>query len=491
MARVVIDQALIPKGPVAHPSLRGCLVPALLAGAIVAFTVWRMTAISFAPFGAIAPLKEALRTSVSSRTRILQPGRLLASPGGDQLFVVVRNFEQSRYTDALARFDLATGTRAWEQPASYQSSFVADASRVYVTHKSRLVAYDREKGTALWEAALSDQVQATCDGCLGLVGARIVAHTADETLQMFDGATGRVVMSRELGRPNRVAVVGDRLLVVARDRKTSTVQAVVVDADGRDERTFPVRCPGEWGNNGALGWNDFAYADPATRTLVAWYQGGCVQRYDLSTGTLVSKASTSNAASIGSNAAVLAANGVLYLAEDENLHALAPGASRPVLVANVPDYSLRPVGASRSVVVLRARRRIGSTHFEIWGLDARTGVRLWQIKMGDGARPMEPPDEFVGILAPDRDDTAFAADVSGDRLRVVRAGGKGGPWVSVETVDLATGTSRGEKRVQVDAGDHWSAPRTLGWRANAVWLLVDGRATAIDLEAGTVLSRVP
>jgi outer membrane protein assembly factor BamB len=484
---VAINVSQIPRGPVARPSAVGCLVPLLLAGGIIAFTTWRMGSISFGP--PQQPFQHA-ETAVTTRTRILQPERLLPGAGSEQIFAIVRNYGGSKHQDALARFDLASGARTWELPATYQSAFAADDRRVFVTSKSRLGAYDRANGSAIWEVSLSDEVQGDCEDCLGAFAGRVVAHTKDEALQVFDAATGRAVMSRELGRPNRVSIVGDRLLVIARDAKGGAVNATVIDADGREAVSFPVRCSAEWGS-GALGWSDFTYADASSGTLVAWYEGGCVQRYDLAAGALTSSIVTDRTASLGANAAVVPANGVLYLGEDENLHALPLSGGRPIRLANAPDYSIRPIGTSGAVVVVRARRRVGSTRFEIWGIEARTGARLWQLKMGDGARPVEPPDEFIGTLAPDRDDVAFTAHVDGDRLRIVKAGGRGGPWVSVEVVDLATGTSKGEKRISVEASDHWNAPRVFGWRGPVVWLLVDGRATSIDTAEGKILSQIP
>ena len=483
-----VTVSAIPIGPVARPSIVGCLMPVLLATGIVAFTVWRLGQVSF---GSVSPVAQALGTTATNRTRMLQPGRLLPLPGGnDQLFAIARNYGGSQYPDALVRYDVTTGARAWEQAGTYQSQFTADAARVFLSSKSRLTAHDRASGRVLWQVNLADEIHASCDECLAVVGSRVVARTRDDTLQMFDAATGRIVFSRALGRPNRLAVFDDRLLVIAPRRTGAQVDATVIDADGRDERTFPVRCAAEWGA-GALGWSDFTWVDAPAHALLAWYEGGCVQRYDLDTGRLTSSAATSRSASFGSAPAVVSGAGVLYLGEGENLHALPLDGGRPTRLMSEADFSLRPIGASAGVVAVRARRTRGTEHFELWGVDARNGRRLWQITMRDGARPMDPPDEFNGTLARDRDDSAFAAHVDGTALRVVRAGGRSGLWVSVESVDLATGTATGEARLPIEASDHVSAPRVFAWRGPVAWLLLDGRATAIDTAAGTVIARIP
>ncbi len=151
---------------------------------------------------------------------------------------------------------------------------------------------------------------------------------------------------------------------------------------------------------------------------------------------------------------------IYYYIEDKLVRVDKASGELQVLLTNT-DYETLPLAVQGSNLLVRARVTRGSERFELWGLDAASGSRTWQIDMGK-ARPVEPPDELVGLVDEDQSGFTWKLDENGLVLLRFEAAPN---QVVVQTIDPAKGTVDQEITVPLKAvsGDFYAAPKLIGW----------------------------
>jgi hypothetical protein len=277
---------------------------------------------------------------------------------------------------------------------------------LYVTFDDQLKALSAVDGEMVWESGLSDLVDERCEGCIQVVGDRVLVLTVDNVLHGFNASTGQgkwLVRLNEDTPPHTgegriaFAIVGDQLAIQDRievgDRSREAI--VIYDPqDGRPVRNLVPTCS-DWP---AI---DLAIIDPVTDQIVFVDSGigfdpFCAESWDPATGQLrwksVADSSMHPAFNVSdlmstANRAEHAAFGprFVFLGGDaliEDLDGVIMAIDRQGgevfrLLAE-PDYELAPLGATEEMLALHARRTRGSERNEIWGVDVEGGATIWK-----------------------------------------------------------------------------------------------------------------
>jgi hypothetical protein len=66
-------------------------------------------------------------------------------------------------------------------------------------------------------------------------------------------------------------------------------------------------------------------------------------------------------------------------------------------IVTVENYDLVPLLEGEGILLVRAKRTLGSTRFELWGMDVDSGEVLWQKQMPN-SEPIDPPDAMSGLV---------------------------------------------------------------------------------------------
>ncbi|MGB3713327.1 MAG: PQQ-binding-like beta-propeller repeat protein [Candidatus Promineifilaceae bacterium] len=277
---------------------------------------------------------------------------------------------------------------------------------LFVTVDDNIRALSVVDGEMAWESRLSDLVDERCVGCIQVVDDRVVVLTVDNVLQGFDAGTGRQEWLVRLNADTpphtgegriAFAVVGDQLAIQDRieDGDQSREAIVIYDPqDGQPIRELVPACS-DWSVI------DLAIVDPVTEQIVFVDSGTgfdpfCAESWDPETGQMqwqsVTDYSMHPAFSVSDlMSTVTRAEQVAYgprfifLGGDvptEDLDGMIMAIDRQGgevfrLLAKA-DYELAPLGATREMLALHARRTRGSERDEIWGIEVDSGANVWK-----------------------------------------------------------------------------------------------------------------
>jgi outer membrane protein assembly factor BamB len=426
--------------------------------------------------------------STLSSLRASTPAMLFPANDGQAIDSLVYTYNGANDSSFLTYLDGETHTARWHSPPlgedSYNVAMAGNDELIFVAVKTEIMALDRRSGQVSWQASISDELPTGCaSGCLRVVGQRVVALAKDGELYGLDARTGRTVWDQRLtSTPDRLYAIGDEVAVFDRPRE-STVLSMIDAATGTMLRRLSPQCRGD--SSGMTDDPDLSspvLVAPDQKSLVMLFGffNACVQRWDVTTGTLMWNASLGDVSFSFSFSAEPALLGkTIYVATDNQLQSIQMADGTWTTQLDDPDYEFVPLAEQDGTLIVRAKRTRGTTRFELWGVDETSGSRIWQHPI-PGGEPMDEPNRMAGLV--DQGDLAWTAHLTPDGLVVVQATAQPNQ-LTVETLNPKTGASSGVQRLRLSgiSGDFYSVPEVLGWPGEQLWLMVDGKMFVVNL----------
>ena len=406
-------------------------------------------------------------------------------------------------THRLMYVDLdAESARRWQSEplgdkASYvYNQFAANNSFVYFTFETKLLAFNRTDGVTVWQTTLPDEVTNICEDCLQVTGQRVIALTADGTLQAFDAQTGQPSWSVRLSeQPRQLLILGGNPAV--KDTRDEHVSLFVYNAlDGSLLHTIQPQCV-----NTILPDRpqepyvyDPMWPMPDSHSVIfgfGTYDPYCFQMWDGSSGTmtwasLVGEGESFNAnLNIGPDHEVLITADGLYLpAYQQLLFVSATDGAVSLLVSN-EDYDVSVVGVAQDTVIAIAHRTRGSARDEIWALE-RDGTLRWSFI----PTTEDMMDDLLSEVA--YEDGIWTPLVGTDAVYILTAYSDP-KRVGFEKINLQDGTSSGQNILNLvsdfDAGSMWTS--ILGWDDTQVWIVTTDVVRLFNYQTGEETRRWP
>jgi outer membrane protein assembly factor BamB len=437
-------------------------------------------------------------TSALSSLRVSTPAMLIPGGDGQVTDALVHTYDSSNDTRFLAYLDGGTQTVRWQTDPlgedSYRVAMAGNDKFIFAAVKTGVMALDRQTGQVAWQASISDELPYSCSSdCLRLVGQRVVVLAKDGGLYGLDSQSGRTVWSTRLNStPDRLYVTDDRVAVFD-NRDEGVVLSIIDPVSGRELVALHPKC-----TDPSSGFTDDAdlnspvltVPDQNSLIILFGFFSSCVQRWDIASGSLMWDASLSDISfsfSFGPSPALI--GGTIYVASEHQLVSVQAADGTWRVLIDDPDYEFVPLEEQDGILITRAKRTRGTTRFELWGVDATTGGRIWQHPF-PGGEPLDEPDRMSGLL--DKGDLGWTAHLTPAGLVVVQATAQP-HQLTVETLDPKTGTSGGTHSVPLSgvSGDFYSVPDVLGWPRDQLWLMVDGRIYVVNLTQPSLAYRWP
>jgi outer membrane protein assembly factor BamB/ribosomal protein L7/L12 len=392
-------------------------------------------------------------------------------------------------TRAIGLVDPSTGKLVWQTAKlsgdGNANAVIAGPDLIYAANGTDLLAYHKSDGSLAWQAQMSDKLNYGADAILETAG-RVITNNADQSIHAYDAGTGNQVWSKRLAAYDRtLRLMGGSLVVMDYTDSNNDYGLLFLDpATGTLQKVLTPICNiNDYSSN--LDTDSGLIYDQAGNALYLVYDSsyGCVQRLDLVSGKTVWEADSKAGFSFTPDGLQsLMTDSTLYFSNGNDLLAVDKSSgSLKVLLTN-PDYELLPLAMAGDKLIVRARRTRGTETFQLWGVEAASGSRVWQLDL-TGAAPIDPPNEMAGLI----DDTG-----SGWTWRLASTGLVVGKFQAkpnqlvLETFDPATGTSLGKRAISLNriSGDFYDIPTVIGWQGNTAYLNVDLNIYSLDVTTG-------
>lgn len=397
-----VDQVELPRTvvipPVRQPAKMSGGLSALVSAIIlitIVVSICLPLSLAFVPMLIVVPMLAPLFSflpfswgySNISQAYVLPAITAQASP---DLLVNARESSSGKYGYAL--FD-ATGKYLWKSEPlakdSYSSLPYAAGSQVFILDKLNLLALERTSGKTLWRKTLEFDVQSGCQECILASGGTLALLLKDGTVLGVAAADGSTLWSKKFTeRPRWLAPAGEGILVADRDEKTRSQYLVVLDAKtGAESRRVSPTCPAERSTSNP---QEFFPTGDGRSVLVFYYTGSsglgnCAQLWDLTSSKQVWQSYTKIEgwrSSWSTDKDILLAGGSLYFTDTSNLGVMAldlkDGAVRQVFLQK--GYRIHPAAILNGVLAVYAENEADPERVELWGIDLKSGARLWQYK---------------------------------------------------------------------------------------------------------------
>lgn len=407
--------------------------------------------VSQAVEGVATGVGESVVSSLNNKAVYNEP-ILLAQPGDGippDLLLETWTYGGEEIPVSLAQTTFMDGGRQimWEADLGVSGDHAytvgIDSQQVYISQGSTLRAIDRDSGEVVWETVLSDEVRNTCRECIRAAKDRVVVLTADNVLEAFDTRTGRSAWQVRLENEYFAYPDAGQLAFALVDDMVAILDGVEVDGvretavffydldTGEEVRQILPLCPDlnnffdddSLGHNGQLFLNETSGEMVALFGVPAFVQQMCLQKWDATSGELLLEArapahflhsSSVKGGIMGESStypfATYSPDTLLTTLDIDMENGRSPGIAKFDLTTGEAifqfgdeDYDLAAIGQVGDVVLARANRQRGTTQFEIWGLDAATGEKLWaHFLQADYLYELDPfDDRFSYHLQPD------------------------------------------------------------------------------------------
>ena len=395
--------------------------------------------------------------------------------------------------DADTRFiglvDGTTGKLRW-QAAKLSGEGIADAivtgpDLVYAANATDLLAYRKSDGNLAWQAQMPDKLNYGSSVML-LTAGRVITDNADQTIQAYDAKTGSLVWSKRLGGYDRsLRLMGNSLVLVDYTDNNNDFGLVFLDpATGSQQKVITPTCT----------YNDYDSSidpsaglvyDQSENALYLVYDSayGCVQRLDLASGQTSWSANSHDSFSFSSDGLQsLMTDSSLYFSNRNDILAVNRSSGEMKVLLTNPDYDLLPLAMAGDKLIVRARRTRGTERFELWGVEAVSGSRAWQLDM-QGSAPIDPPDAMSGLI--DDSDWGWTWKLTRAGLVIMNFQGKPNQLV-LETFNPENGTSLGKQTIALKkiSGDFYEIPTVIGWQGSVVYLSLESNIYSLDVTTG-------
>ena len=420
------------------------------------------------------------------------PAILLTSEGGSPSDVSAAFYNVTEETRLVGLVEAESGKLRWRsKPLSgdgYVDAIAQGGSLVYVANGTGLLAYQVADGSLVWQAQMPDKLNYG-EPSLLVTDGRVLTMNLDQSVQAYDAQTGALAWSRRLaGYDRTLQLMGGSLVLLDYTGDDYTYSLVFLDpVTGVEQNIITPACPCSEYSSATLDTDSGLLYDEAENALYLVFDSspGCVQRLDLASGKTSWQALDDEWYSFSPYGFTGLLTGThLYFSNGHQLLAVdkAIGALQTLLTDE--DYEFIPLAVTGDRLIVRARRTRGSERFEIWGVEAISGERLWRMDLVN-AKPIDPPNELVGLV--DKDEAGWTWNLLSDQLVLIQFQAAPNQFV-IQTVNPADRTLTSETSVALKAvtGDFYSVPKVIGWQDNLLYISLDANIYAVDVSTGKV-----
>ncbi|MCP4357558.1 MAG: PQQ-binding-like beta-propeller repeat protein, partial [Chloroflexi bacterium] len=401
-----------------------------------------------------------------------------------------------------------------ETGSSNQYNVGFDKQQVYLSQGTSLQAFDRDDGSPLWETVLSDEVNFQCVSCIRPVKDRVIVLTADNILEAFDTHSGRsawqvTLEDKTFSYPDAgqvaFAVVGDKVMLLDDVEIDGRAEAGLffydIESGERVQEIIP-RCPDidQFFDDDSISDDGQLFINEQTGDLItlfgtAFVSQMCLQKWNAHNGELIWE--TRLPEDIGAHSNVdeglfteTSFSPFAVYTSDLLLTTLDISPDHPnagimqfdltngdiLLQISDEDYQMTPIGRQGDVVLLLAEKQRGSKQFEIWGVDANSGERIWRhIIQADYLYEQDPFDD------------KFSYRLQPDGLILIQLLTDSDPAnLTVQKLNTADGELLYDVENPV-TDDYWSG---LTWTPNNAYLILRA-LVGVDLQTGTAVQDWP
>ncbi len=393
----------------------------------------------------------------------------------------------------------AEKTQRWQSEpladeATYiYNQFAANNSFVYFSFKTKLYAFNRADGTTAWQTTLPDEVTNICENCLRVTGQRVIALTADGTLQAYDAQTGQPVWNVKLNeQPRQLLILGGNPAV--KDDRDEHVSLFVYNAlDGALVHTILPQCANYIFDDDPqeMYIYDPMWALPDGQSVVfgfGTYDPFCVQRWDGATGTMTWEALVSDEESssgLRPDDGVLITENAMYIPAYQELWSVNLNDGTYQRLVHNEDYDLKPLGVVQETLIVDAYRRIGTARNEVWALEADGTVR-WSFVPATEDRM----DNLLSEVA--YEEGIWTPLIGSDAVYILTAYSEP-QRIGFEKISLQDGTSGGQNLQEIpsafDIGSMWFS--ILGWDDTQIWVVTTDVVRVYNYQTGVQIKQGP
>ena len=373
------------------------------------------------------------------------------------------------------------------------NQFAANNSFVYFAYETKLFAFNRTDGTTTWQTTLPDEVTNICKDCLQVTGQRVVALTADGTLQAYDAQTGQPSWSVHLNeQPRQLLILGGNPAV--KDDQEDHVALFVYNAlDGMLLHTIQPQCVNYIFDDDPQEpyLYDPMWALPDGQAVIfgfGTYDPFCIQRWDGVTGTMAWEALIAEepgTSGISPDEGVLLTENGLYIPSYQELWFVNTDDGTYQRLVHNEDYDLTPLGVAQDTLIALAYRTRGTSRNEIWALAPDGSVRWSFVPTTE-----DMMDALLSEVA--YEDGIWTAMTSENGVYLFSAYSEP-KRIGFEQINLQDGTSSGSNiqnlATDFDAGSMWIS--VLGWDNSRVWVVTTDVVRVFNYQTGEELNRWP
>jgi hypothetical protein len=479
---------------------------------IVAITLGILTVALFPVFantGALAQLTEALglsdevslvdSTGLGGRNIFhFSPVTVVASDNDSQqdVILVARLSDDSErliYLDFEAEVTARWLSEPLPDGATYTFNvLIADSERVFLTIESDIFAFSRSDGSQVWQASLSDELQASiCQDCVQRLGNLVVVLTADGNLQAFEAATGSQSWAHLFNEtPRQIVNFGGNPAVL--DDIDEQVSLQVFDvSSGQLTQDVRAECPSDPfpDNPQTPAIYDTIFGTGNGEQIyfaIEQFGPACVQRWDGTTGEMVWQSTfLEDALREKDPENILISEDYFFMGNRTGLYSLdlLTGTYQPVIL--VEDFEYFPLAYRDGILIVRADLTRGTRRSQVWGVNVETGESLWAVFL----TAEEPADDLLGSLVLDRG--VWAAGLTPNGVTIIEAF-DGPNRLLFQTAPFQPATEPSNV-FQLDLPDEIGSMRfsILDWQADQVWITIDGRVAVYDVYTGDLQTQWP
>jgi outer membrane protein assembly factor BamB len=420
------------------------------------------------------------------------PAILLTSEAGTPPDVAELFYNSDKDTRLVGLVDGNTGKLRWQaEPLSgdgYADALAQSTDLLYAASGTYLLAYRKNDGSLAWQAEMPDKLNYG-EGSLLVTDGRVLTLNLDQSVQAYDAQTGALAWSRRLaGYDRTLRLMGGSLVLLDYTGDDYTYSLVFLDPlTGAEQNIITPACPYSEYSSATLDTDSGLVYDQVENALYLVFDSssGCIQRLDLASGQTTWQTVAEDSFSFSSyGLSALNTDTILFFSNESQLLAVdkATGALQTLLTDE--DYEFIPLAVTGDRLIVRARRTRGSERFELWGLKAASGERLWRMDL-ENAKPIDPPNELVGLV--DKDESGWIWNLLAGPFVLIQFQAAPNQLV-IQTVNPADGTLTSKTSVALKAvtGDFYSVPTVIGWQDNLLYISLETNIYALDVSTGKV-----
>jgi len=432
-----------------------------------------------------------LPTALRPAPNISEPAILLQTENEvPDLVVQARRYDTDPYTTGIARLSGVDGKILWEsqpfaEPDDYLDELATDGEHIFAVLDDQLLAYQAADGTLLWTTEMTDKLGYCGDdrSCLlsmaaGLRADVLLAMSIDGTLQAYAAPTGKLLWSRQVENYDQgLFTIRGHAAAYEYDETTYDTSLIWFDLTTGQEigRVTPP---------GMYAYTPQFFNDATQQLYVALYND--LTLWDLSSDAprMVWQALPTD--NFYPDEFGLAAADALYISTDQGLAAISAQDGSVRFILEAEDYDFQPLAIQGDRLVVQANWTRGTYQYELWGVDAASGERIWSVDLEEH-RPLA---DYPGTIT-DVDASPWVWHIVRGELVVVGFQIKPNRF-TVEAYNLESGAQTRTYDIPLTLdSDYYYIRQAAGWQGDTLWLLMESQIYALDVVAGQIRLQAP